>query len=88
MGGEIGCLEKVVNVVPTSRSKDFKLPDERRKGKGLALLVRRFDRSGYLLSATAAFLLVCRRKSLSKETGLPLELVLCRSLAVLISHRL
>lgn len=62
--GEISYLGKVVNIFLALRWKDFKLLDERRKGK-LGFAARRFDRSGYLLSAIAAPWLV----HWDKETG-------------------
>lgn len=51
--GEISYLGKVVNIFLALRSEDFKPLDERRKGK-VGFIARRFDRSGYLLSAIAA----------------------------------
>lgn len=39
VGAEIGCLGKVINIFPALRSKDFKLLDERMKGKAWLCLL-------------------------------------------------
>lgn len=73
--GEMGYLGKVVNIPLALRWKDFKPLDERKKGK-CGFAARRFDRSGYLLSAIAASWLVYWEKNFSKESGCHLSISL------------